>query len=341
MKKSKLSKKTVAAIISVAVAAVIITALLIVNIFFPLKYFTAYLVGRKRSPQGALYFHVLDVGHADCAIAELPDGKTMLIDGGDGSYTTTLKILTQLNRLDIDYIDYLVCTSVKAEHCGGLAEIISNKTVGEIFYPYSTNRYITREFAAFMSAAASSGARLTVGEYGAGAVSGDFYFTYLSPDVHTAPGGEYQAMNSSPTAANIDAASAILWLEFAGRGMLYAGDAPAATLEALADEYEQLSQIEGDGYFEYCGHAIDFSRCTLYKAAGHGGEGYASAKLSDLLSPDVSVISVGEGNGEGCPSLEAMADLLAHGQLYITMYRGDITCTVSQNRELSVSAARS
>ena len=54
MAKIKLSKKTIAAVTSVACAAVIITTLLIVNIFYPLKYFTAYIVRREPFEEGEL-----------------------------------------------------------------------------------------------------------------------------------------------------------------------------------------------------------------------------------------------------------------------------------------------
>ena len=72
-------KGRLAAIISVAAAALAICALLIANIFFPLKYFTAYLVSGSRSAEGDLGMHVLDVGQADCAIVCLPDGRSIFI----------------------------------------------------------------------------------------------------------------------------------------------------------------------------------------------------------------------------------------------------------------------
>ena len=146
MNKLKLTKKALAAVISVAVAAAVITALLIVNIFYPLKYLSAYFVRRTRPQQGQLVLRMLDVGQADCALATLPDGKVMLIDGGDGSYTSTLSVIRALNSIDCDFIDYVVCTSVKAEHCGGLAEIIGMFGAGTIFYPYCVNKHITRLF---------------------------------------------------------------------------------------------------------------------------------------------------------------------------------------------------
>ena len=340
MKKVRLTKKALAAVISVAAGAVIICTLMIVNIFYPVKYLTAYLVRRERAPLGELDMCVLDAGHADCTILQLPDGKTMVIDGGDGSYRSDLKILTELNRRDIDFIDYLVCTSVSEEHCGGLAEIIKNKGVGAVFYPYCTNRYITDGFYDFVAAAEASGAQLIISEYGAGAQAGDFYFTFLSPSVHTAPGGEYDKLNSDPTDTNIADASAVMWLEYAGRGIFYAGDVTGAVLEKIADEYIFSEELGGnDDYFSFNGNKIDFGKCAVYKVAAHGSESSRAALLTDMLSPDVSVISVGKNNAEGCPATAVMSDLAAGGELFITMYDGDVSVCINAEGDCTAHAS--
>lgn len=338
LKKSKLSKKSLVAVICVAAAALVVTALLIINIFFPIRYISSWFVSGKKPAEDSFQLRVLDVGNADCAIASLPGGKVMLIDGGDGTYTSTLKILTELNRIDADFIDYVICTSVSSEHCGGLAEIIGVKGAGKIYYPYCENRYINSSYAEFMTAAQSCGAQLAISEYGAGEESGDFFFTFLSPDVHTAPGGEYEALNDDNSQENIDAASAVIWMEYEGRGVLYASDATNTVLNKLADEYQLLTS-SGEG-LSFRDHEIDFSDCAIYKVAGHGSEGCHSQPLLSLISPDISVISVGEDNTYGCPSAQVMADLVACSRMYITMYRGDITMEISRSGDVTLVASR-
>lgn len=344
MAKVRLSKKAVAAIVSIACAAVLICALLIVNVFYPLRYFTAFIAPREEYPEGELNMCVLDVGQADCAIVTLPNGKTLLIDGGDGTYRNNLKILTELNRRCSRRIDYIVCTSVKDEHCGGLGEIIRNSSVGAIFYPYCTNRYITESFGDFISAANGSGARMIVAEYGAGVSSEDFYFTFLSPSVHTNPDSEYAQLNSDPNDGTIAAASAVLWIEHKGTGIVYAGDVTGAKLDEIAATYNLMQQLgDPDGYFTFSGHVINFSSCAAYKAAAHAAESSLSTSFTDLISPDISVISVGENNSEGCPSVSVLADLLAHGttddNIFMTCYDGDVTLNIDGSGRLTASAA--
>ncbi|MCD8040696.1 MAG: MBL fold metallo-hydrolase [Clostridia bacterium] len=325
----KLTKGKVAAIVSIAAAAVVVCTLLIINIWFPVKYASAYFTTRNRSAQDGIYFHFLDVGQADCTIIEFPDGKVMLIDGGDGTYTNTLKIIKALNKLDIDNIDYLVCTSVNGEHCGGLADILQVKSASVIYYPYTTNIYITDEYYEFYKAASASGAEMVISEYGVGASGGkgdtEYFFTFLSPSVHGSPSGEYALMNSSPTAENMDNASAVMWLQCGDSGVFYAGDVRSSVLDAIAENYTLYKQNDMGSYYSYGGQEIDFSCCVLCKVANHGNYNSVSPSLYSLLSPVNSVISVGEDNASGSPSIYVMADLYAYGGIYITMYTGDIT----------------
>ena len=82
--------------------------------------------------------HFLSVGQGDCSVIELPDGKTMVIDGGDGAEGHTRYILRYLYALGVEKPDYLVATHTDGDHTGGLAKIVSVKGAGEIFMPYVT-----------------------------------------------------------------------------------------------------------------------------------------------------------------------------------------------------------
>ena len=51
--------------------------------------------------EGELKIHFLDVGQGDCTVLEFPDGRSMIIDGGDGTFDNTAAILRYLNALKI------------------------------------------------------------------------------------------------------------------------------------------------------------------------------------------------------------------------------------------------
>ena len=125
-KKMEFSRGRVAAIITAAVVGLLVIVLIVINIFIPIKYLSAYFVGKDEREEDTLRVTFIDVGYGDSTLCEFPDGKVMLIDGGDGSYANNLAILTVLNERGVDTIDYLVCTSVLGEYCGGLDEVISS-----------------------------------------------------------------------------------------------------------------------------------------------------------------------------------------------------------------------
>ncbi|MDE6075525.1 MAG: hypothetical protein K2G26_03720, partial [Clostridia bacterium] len=135
-RKSKLPKRITALIITAVICVVLIAAILVTNIFVPVRYLTAYLVRANKNVNGVLRVSYADAGFGDCILIELPDGKNVLIDGGDGAYPNTLHILRFLNARGVNNIDYLVCSSVKDEHCGGLAELLKYKKVGYAYIPY-------------------------------------------------------------------------------------------------------------------------------------------------------------------------------------------------------------
>lgn len=327
-KRLKLTKRRVGAIITAAIVAVFVAALLITNIFIPVKYLFAYLVPREQRQPGVLTVTFLDVGYGDCAVCELPDGKVMLIDGGDGSYSNNLAILDRLNRRGIDKIDYLVCTSVLGEYCGGLAEIIEYKQVGRVFMPATENYFLTQSYALFCEQVNRFNIPKTYSHYGVGESGDGYFFTFLSPSSPDDPLGYYAALNSSPTEENMLNASAILWLEYAGTSFAFTSSAGRDALSDAVGSYKLIT-ASGGRYAPAGDNDVVLENCDVVTVPGHGREECSHPLWYDTLKPSVAVISVGE-NYSGCPSAQAIADI---GNVVsspaLTQVRGDITVTVT------------
>lgn len=72
---------------------------------------------------GSFSVHVIHVGQGSSTLLVGPSGETMLIDTGDysdeGEY-----VLSYLQRLGIERIDYLITTHADADHIGGHAAVI-------------------------------------------------------------------------------------------------------------------------------------------------------------------------------------------------------------------------
>jgi beta-lactamase superfamily II metal-dependent hydrolase len=67
----------------------------------------------------------VNVGQGDATLIISPNGKTMLIDGGDTGKGNRV-IVPLLKARGIDHLDYIVATHYDADHIGGLDEVINH-----------------------------------------------------------------------------------------------------------------------------------------------------------------------------------------------------------------------
>ena len=201
MKHTK-KRKAFGAALGIAVAALVLAACIatiIINCFVPVKYLSAYVVRAEERNADELRITFLDVAFGDCSLVELPGGKTMLIDGGNGDYDNMLSLLTLLNRRGVEKIDYLVCTSVKDEHCGGLSEVVLHKEIGSAYIPYCKNTRVTEEYHRLITALEEKDVPCITAQVGEGVSDGQngWFFSFLSPVNSLSPNGEYAELKRS------------------------------------------------------------------------------------------------------------------------------------------------
>lgn len=326
--KNKLKKAHIITIVTTAVACVAAVAIIITNLFIPVKYLSAYInFSRDKAEEGVLRVSFIDVGYGDGTLIELPDGKTALIDAGDGRRSNEIKILKLLNARGIDKIDYLICSSVSAKRCGGLKEILKYKRVGRVFLPDCKLTRLNESYNAFcgeVSKAASDKRKVTTEfcRYGEIAFTENYTLCFLSPSAGSL-GSEYGDLNNNPTKENIANASAVIWLEYGGAGFFLAGDMTSVKADKLYTEYSL------NDYFEINGRKINFNCCKVLKIGANGAKSSVSPLLYDLLKPQTAIISAGE-NGNGCPSREALtqAQKYAGDRIYSTQDCGTLTVEV-------------
>ena len=78
--------------------------------------------------------HYLDVGQGNSTFVELPDGKTLLIDGGNTAYGET--IADYLMERDVEVIDFLIATHADSDHIGGLNYLFDKFEIVNIYRPF-------------------------------------------------------------------------------------------------------------------------------------------------------------------------------------------------------------
>lgn len=307
----------------------------------------------------SLNVHFVDVGQADCTVIELPDGKTMLIDGGDDNKKTETAISTFVTKTlpaDFKYFDYAVLTHPDSDHCGSFDYVLDTyparivyrpnvEAVGTTASPYvdpgkskltsdarskNTQAYAKAVKAMYKTTADfTSEVRVTDPdkiEYDIKGGSGDgaYSLTFYSPlsDKYTRE-GEWN--NYSP----------IMILEYRGYKYAMSGD---AEVDNLNEFVAKVNGADTDGVTDkYDGFGDNY--CVNVIKAGHHGSGNATTAsyLETITSPVGAsvvycVISCGEGNSYGHPHKAALDRYAAIGlpseNILRTDEKGDITLGV-------------
>lgn len=252
-------------------------------------------------PDGTLQIHFIDVGQADAALV-ICDGKTMLIDGGNKEDSNL--IYSYLTRLNISYLDYVVCTHAHEDHVGGLAGALAAADAGVVMSPVTS--YNSKAFSDFVQKAKDRGRELTVPKAGDVFSLGDASVTVLGPVK------EYDETNDT---------SIVLRIVFGETSFLFTGDMESAAESDLIESGVTL-------------------KSTLLKVGHHGSGTSTSYRFLREVAPTYGVISVGKDNDYGHPTEVVLSRLRdADVILYRTDEKGDIICT-SDGKNLSFTTAK-
>ena len=238
-----------------------------------------------KRPARTLRAHFIDVGQGDSEFIELPDGRSLLIDGGPTDEGE--KVLSYIKGLGYSRIEYVVATHPHEDHIGGLTTVISSLDVGELWAPDASAN--TRAFEGFLDAIESRGIE-THGASGGKAIGsgGAYSIQILGPQ----GGAQFDDLND---------ASAIVLVTYGQNRFLFTGDAPSDLISRA------------------CGSHVD-----VLKVGHHGSGTSTNSGLVASLNPTYAVISYGTGNPYGHPTQEAL-DALSGTTVYGTGANGTVT----------------
>ena len=129
------------------------------------------------SPEDSFFtVHYIDVGQADSALV-ICDGKAMLIDGGNVADSNL--IYSYLKKLNIDHLDYMVCTHAHEDHVGGLAGALNYAKVDKVFAPVTS--YDSKAFSNFVKYLDKQSKSITMPSPGDEFLLGSAKVTVLGP----------------------------------------------------------------------------------------------------------------------------------------------------------------
>ncbi len=322
-------KKVLALAISLIALGLFCLGLFIANFFYPIKYFPVlFTITDNKVNDGEGVFKFYDVGQADCALFIFPDGTTLLIDGGDGRYTNTLKILQDFKRLGVSKLDYVILTAYADEHSSGLKDILSIIDCETVYYPYYKNNFISNGYKNFMQCI-SNVKNKYISQFGCNQKGVGWFFSFLSPsvmgnDINSTNLSEYEIFCKEPTLENRDNCSAVLYISCLETTAIYCSDVRTGVLMSIYDNYRML----GASHYTFNGCVADLRDCNLLKVPMHGHKRARCTSFYDMTYPEYSIFSTGENNAD-CPDLAVVSDAQNSGDVLVTMNTGDITININ------------
>ena len=251
------------------------------------------------SNYGLMRVHFIDVGQADSAFIELGNGQTMLIDAGRSGNAST--IVNYIKGLQYETIDYVVASHPHDDHIGGMATVLGSFNIGKMYMPKQAHTITA--FTNMLDVIDNKNIELYTAKAGASILSsGIIDIDVLAP--------------FADSDSNLNNVSAVVRITYGKTVMLFTGDA-----EHVIENQLLNSGIDAD----------------VLKVGHHGAGSASSSGFIKAVSPEVAVISVGEGNSYGHPHADTLAILNeVGGKIYRTDEQGTIVVTADQNKKITV-----
>ena len=212
-------------------------------------------------------------------------GKSVLIDAGNSNDGEY--IVNGLKGLGITKLDYVVGTHVHEDHVGGMSFVIDSFEIGDFYLPYNTTS-TTSYYKKLLTALTDKEESINEANVGDKWYIEDLGFEIMSVD------------NSEPENENVS--SIVVEMTYGEQKYLFMGDAE--------DENEEVR---------------NWNDVDVLKVGHHGSNTSSSEKFLNQVLPEISIISVGEGNSYELPKDKILKRL---ENIDSTIYRTDIDGTI-------------
>lgn len=255
------------------------------------------------------YFLVsfLDVGQGDASLIEWPDGRQMLVDCGADD-----RVLEALGRTMDFYdkqIDYLLVTHPDLDHYGGCIDVLKRFKVNKVIY--SGLQKQDGAWQVFWQAVQDEGAEYKQIKEQEEWEIGGAVIKFLYPD------HDLNKNNLVPGAqkANDNDSSIVFKLSYGESDILFTGDAEIGLEDYLSAKYGDELDVE------------------VLKVGHHGSGSSSGQSFLDLITPEISTISVGAENKYGHPSLRVIRRLeREESKILRTDLDGDIKIDLDEKK---------
>lgn len=235
-----------------------------------------------------IYF--FDVGQADSTLI-VCDGKSMLIDAGNNADGRL--IVSQLTKMGIKKIDFLIGTHPHEDHIGGLDNVIKSFKIGKIYMPKREAE--AKTFEDILDAAIEKNLKISTPKKGQTFNLGQ---------------AECKIISVESDAEDTNDSSIVIEITYGKHKYLFTGDL--------------TSNIESQ---------INWEDIDVLKVAHHGSRYSSSKDFLSATTPEISIISCGKENDYGHPHKETLSRLQkSNTKIYRTDKLGTIHLTSDGNK---------
>ncbi|VYT82718.1 MBL fold metallo-hydrolase [Clostridium tertium] len=243
--------------------------------------------------------HFIDVGQGDSILVQV-NNKTMLIDSGPKDEKE--KLITYLNSLNLETIDYLIATHPHEDHIGNMAYIINKYKIDKFYAPKVSNN--TSAFENMTESLSRKGLKINILKANTSSINlgENTTIEVFTPNLST-----YE---------NINNYSPIIKVSYKKVSFLFTGDAEDVLEKEVINESYNL-------------------KSDILKVGHHGSSTSTSKEFFDKIDPSIAIISVGKDNTYGHPTNETLNTLSS-----VEVYRTDIKGTIvisSNGKSISTS----
>jgi hypothetical protein len=251
---------------------------------------------------GTLEIHHINVGQADSALIVGPTGRSLLFDAGETNWLSSANAQTigayVEGVLGCKSLDYVVISHFHLDHVGyvgygGLWDLVENQG-------FSVGTTLVRDYNNYLGD--SSGT-----------------FTGWKSYLEGAGAAKLNPVTVQDGTTQVDLGTGVLFNIVAhdGNGALLPGDFHTDASPPSENDYS-IAAMVSYGLFDELSAAPEAGDVDVYKVNHHGSAHSTSATFINQLDPEVSIVTVGDGNSYGHPAQSTMDALLATSAVYMT-----------------------
>ena len=257
---------------------------------------------------------MLSVGQGECILLQLPDGTSMMVDGGSSSRKEIGKYVIRpaLKYYGVRHLDFVLITHMDDDHISGIKELLEkNWPIRNLIVPQMGEaEKKDAHFLRMVALAEEKGVRVHRIQRGHQISCGPVSFRCLSPW----PG---------LTCEDRNAYSVVLYMKYGACDALLTGDLEGEQEEQLILWIRSCENSRKEALLPGLQDGL-----TLLKVAHHGSRYSSLPDFLALFRPWTAAISAGKNNRYGHPHKETLDRLKAAGvmpeEIYTTSWDGAV-----------------